>query len=164
LWKSVQNISVESIKNASINFYEEKKANYTSDKLIFKILNNGLDNPDKHQQAKEDFEKAPLSLFLDSAMRFFREFVIPEMRSRGVDTLIHAGDMFDNRSSIDIKVLNEVFRLFRDDLEDFQIYCIVGNHDTVYKNSIEVNSVETLRGFPNVHVVSSPVMVVFQQV
>jgi hypothetical protein len=32
LWKSVQNISVESIKNASINFYEEKKANYTSDK------------------------------------------------------------------------------------------------------------------------------------
>lgn len=27
------------------------------DKLIFKILNNGLDNPDKHTQAKEDFEK-----------------------------------------------------------------------------------------------------------
>jgi histidyl-tRNA synthetase len=27
------------------------------DKLIFKILNNGLDNTDKHQQAKEDFDK-----------------------------------------------------------------------------------------------------------
>ncbi len=27
------------------------------DKLIFKILNNGLDNPAKHEQAKEDFEK-----------------------------------------------------------------------------------------------------------
>src|SRR5665647_554498 len=27
------------------------------DKLIFKILNNGLDNPAKHQQAKEDLEK-----------------------------------------------------------------------------------------------------------
>ena len=27
------------------------------DKLIFKILNNGLDNPDKHIQAKADFEK-----------------------------------------------------------------------------------------------------------
>ena len=27
------------------------------DKLIFKILNNGLDNPAKHRQAKEDFEK-----------------------------------------------------------------------------------------------------------
>ena len=27
------------------------------DKLIFKILNNGLDNPDKHEQAKTDFEK-----------------------------------------------------------------------------------------------------------
>lgn len=27
------------------------------DKLIFKILNNGLDNPEKHEQAKADFEK-----------------------------------------------------------------------------------------------------------
>src|SRR5689334_12768422 len=27
------------------------------DKLIFKILNNGLDNPSKKEQAKEDFEK-----------------------------------------------------------------------------------------------------------
>jgi histidyl-tRNA synthetase len=27
------------------------------DKLIFKVLNNGLDNPAKHQQAKEEFEK-----------------------------------------------------------------------------------------------------------
>lgn len=27
------------------------------DKLIFKILNNGLDNPDKQQKIKEDFEK-----------------------------------------------------------------------------------------------------------
>ena len=27
------------------------------DKLIFKILNNGLDNPDKHEKARADFEK-----------------------------------------------------------------------------------------------------------
>lgn len=32
LWKSVKNISVASIKKAAVNFYEEKKANYTSDK------------------------------------------------------------------------------------------------------------------------------------
>ena len=28
------------------------------DKLIFKILNNGLDNPEKEKQLREDFEKA----------------------------------------------------------------------------------------------------------
>src|ERR687893_286955 len=27
------------------------------DKLIFKILNNGLENPSKHEQVKMDFEK-----------------------------------------------------------------------------------------------------------
>ncbi|QAR30360.1 hypothetical protein EQP59_02815 [Ornithobacterium rhinotracheale] len=32
LWNSVKNISLESIKNAAVDFYEQKKANYTSDK------------------------------------------------------------------------------------------------------------------------------------
>ncbi|PGH38960.1 MAG: hypothetical protein CRN43_11960, partial [Candidatus Nephrothrix sp. EaCA] len=32
LWNSVKNISPESIKNAAVNFYEEKKRNYMSDK------------------------------------------------------------------------------------------------------------------------------------
>ena len=27
------------------------------DKLIFKILNNGLERPEKHEKAREDFEK-----------------------------------------------------------------------------------------------------------
>ncbi|MBP1618616.1 MAG: hypothetical protein H6Q14_2443 [Bacteroidetes bacterium] len=32
LWKAVKNISVESMKNAAVDFYEKKKADYTSDK------------------------------------------------------------------------------------------------------------------------------------
>lgn len=32
LWESVKGISVETIKDAAVDFYEEKKANYTSDK------------------------------------------------------------------------------------------------------------------------------------
>ena len=40
LWTSIQNISIESIKNASINFYEEKKVNYTSDKTF--VVNHTL--------------------------------------------------------------------------------------------------------------------------
>ncbi|WP_336686034.1 hypothetical protein [Chryseobacterium bernardetii] len=32
LWNSIKNITPESIKNASVDFYEQKKANYTSDK------------------------------------------------------------------------------------------------------------------------------------
>ncbi|QPH39441.1 fibronectin type III domain-containing protein [Pedobacter endophyticus] len=38
LWTSVKNISLESIKDASVKFYEEKKANYTSNKPY--ILNH----------------------------------------------------------------------------------------------------------------------------
>ena len=34
LWESVKGISVETIKEASVDFYEQKKANYTSDKAF----------------------------------------------------------------------------------------------------------------------------------
>src|SRR5215813_2222743 len=43
--------AMENIETLTGKYGEE------GDKLIFKILNNGLDNPDKEKQAREDFEK-----------------------------------------------------------------------------------------------------------
>ncbi|MDB5192210.1 MAG: histidine--tRNA ligase, partial [Segetibacter sp.] len=43
--------SMENLETLTGKYGEE------GDKLIFKILNNGLDNPAKHEQAKAEFEK-----------------------------------------------------------------------------------------------------------
>ena len=99
------------------------------------------------------------SVFLESSLRFFRNFLIPELKKRNIDTIFHCGDLFDNRSSLDIKVINEVLKLFREDLKDFKVYIIVGNHDSVFKNTIEINSVEVLRGYSNVNVISEPSLI-----
>lgn len=52
------------------------------DKLIFKILNNGLDNPSKHEQAKLDLEKVlsgkSLKSFTERALRY--DLTIPFAR------------------------------------------------------------------------------------
>ena len=96
------------------------------------------------------------SVFLESSLKFFRNFLIPELKKRNINTIFHCGDMFDNRSSLDIKVINEVLKLFREDLKEFNVYIVVGNHDSVFKNTIEVNSVEVLRGYENVKVISEP--------
>lgn len=52
------------------------------DKLIFKILNNGLDNPAKHEQAKKDLEKIlsgkSIKTFTERALRY--DLTIPFAR------------------------------------------------------------------------------------
>lgn len=52
------------------------------DKLIFKILNNGLDNPAKHEQAKQDLEKVlegkTVKTFTERALRY--DLTIPFAR------------------------------------------------------------------------------------
>jgi histidyl-tRNA synthetase len=50
-FQPIETPAMENIETLMGKYGEE------GDKLIFKILNNGLDNPDKHKQAREDFEK-----------------------------------------------------------------------------------------------------------
>lgn len=94
-------------------------------------------------------------IFLNSQMKFFREQFIPELKAAGIDTILHLGDFFDNRVHINSKVLNQVIELIGTDLKDFQIYILVGNHDSYFESTIEVNSVEPLSLFPHVHVIKN---------
>ena len=94
-------------------------------------------------------------IFLNSQMRFFREMFIPYCKDVGIDTIVHAGDLFDNRNNINIKILNEVHKLFKEDLKDFKIYIIVGNHDTYFKNTIETHSLKMLGELSNITVIDN---------
>jgi len=93
-------------------------------------------------------------VFLDSQLRFFREVFIPRMKSEGITHIFILGDLFDNRVNIDSKILNTVLELFNVDLKDFQIYVIVGNHDSYLESSVEINSVNAIGFFDNVHPIS----------
>jgi len=91
--------------------------------------------------------------FLQSQLRFFREEFIPYAKKHNIDTIVHAGDLFDNRNSINVRVLNEVYKLFSEDFKDFNVYILVGNHDSYFKNTIETHSLKTLKDLPNITVV-----------
>lgn len=89
-------------------------------------------------------------VFLESQLKFFKECFIPRMRQEGIDTIFILGDLFDNRVNIDSKILNAVLDLFNIDLKDFNIYIIVGNHDSYLESSVEINSVNSIGFFDNV--------------
>jgi DNA repair exonuclease SbcCD nuclease subunit len=82
------------------------------------------------------------------------EWINSVMIDHGLDTIFFAGDVFHDRHEIGVNTLHVAKRFF-DNLKDYQIYIIPGNHDAFLSSTVEVNSVEILSQH-NIHVFSNP--------
>jgi DNA repair exonuclease SbcCD nuclease subunit len=78
--------------------------------------------------------------------------MIADFESRGIDTVVFTGDIFDNRRFIASDVLDKAYRLFKERLAKFTCYVIAGNHDMLYDNSSDVCQIRFLENLPNVKV------------
>lgn len=90
---------------------------------------------------------------------FYDEFIpLVKKNYKKGDILIHAGDIFDNRQSINLLVLHEVTILF-EQLKDIfvdGIYLITGNHDIMKKTSNDISSLDSLKYIPNINIIKDP--------
>ena len=75
---------------------------------------------------------------------FYRDVFIPTLEEQGIDTVIHMGDIFDSRKSIDYQSLEWAKRVVFEPLKKYKVYAITGNHDCYYKDTNYVNSPELL--------------------
>jgi len=88
---------------------------------------------------------------------FYKNVFFPSLIEHGVKTVIHMGDAFDSRKSIDYQSLEWSKRVVFDPLKEYNVHMIVGNHDTYYKNTNEVNSPELLlQTYKNIKTYSKP--------
>jgi DNA repair exonuclease SbcCD nuclease subunit len=74
-----------------------------------------------------------------------------------IKTLMHLGDFWHNRKSIDIKsllvglgVADNVNTVFDD------TYIITGNHDTIYKDDIKISLLSVFNKHENIHIINEP--------
>lgn len=89
--------------------------------------------------------------FHDYFEQFYKNVFFPTLEQYGIDTIIHMGDAFDSRKSIDYQSLEWAKRVVFEPLKNYDVHMIVGNHDTYYKNTNSVNSPELLlKNYPNV--------------
>lgn len=97
--------------------------------------------------------------------KYFFEWFIPTVKKeyKPGDVLLHLGDVYDSRQSINLKVLNlcveifgELSRIFKDGT-----YVIVGNHDIYSKESNEINSLASLKWIPGIHIFEDPLTITF---
>ena len=91
--------------------------------------------------------------------RFYDKVFFPYLKENNIDTIIDLGDTFDRRKYISFTSLKSATEMFFNPLKENNIttHMIVGNHDTVYKNTNELNSVNLLlQAYDNIIEYESP--------
>ena len=82
---------------------------------------------------------------------FYKNVFFPTLEEQGVEAVIHMGDAFDSRKSIDYQSLEWSKRVVFDHLKKYDVHMIIGNHDTYYKSTNSVNSPGLLlQTYPNI--------------
>ena len=88
---------------------------------------------------------------------FYDNIFFPYLEKHNIDTIIHMGDMFDSRKSIDYQSLEWSKRVVFEPLKKYKVHAITGNHDAYYKNTNKVNSPELLlKDYDNIITYSKP--------
>ena len=89
--------------------------------------------------------------------QFYDNIFFPYLEKNNIDTIIHMGDMFDSRKSIDYQSLEWSKRVVFEPLKKYKVHAITGNHDAYYKNTNKVNSPELLlKDYDNIITYSKP--------
>jgi len=96
---------------------------------------------DTHFGARNDSQQ-----FLEYFLDFIENQFLPECEKREIKNILHLGDLMDRRKFVNYNTLNQVRERFIQKLQDSEmsIWCLVGNHDTYFKNTINVNSLKEL--------------------
>ena len=96
---------------------------------------------DTHFGVRNDSEA-----FRNYQIDFLENQFFPYIKEHNIKTLIHLGDVVDRRKFINHKTASDFRKHFFDKLwqEKIDTHIIIGNHDTYYKNTNEVNAVENL--------------------
>jgi len=88
---------------------------------------------------------------------FYKNVFFPALEENNVEAVIHMGDAFDSRKSIDYQSLEWAKRVVFDPLKKYEVHMIIGNHDTYYKNTNSVNSPGLLlQTYSNIKTYSDP--------
>ena len=76
--------------------------------------------------------------------KFYEEIFFPSLEERGIRTVIHMGDVVDRRKFINWRTLYQMREVFFDACYGryINLHIIIGNHDTFFKNTNVINSME----------------------
>lgn len=91
--------------------------------------------------------------WLEIVLNFFKD-VVKYCYKNEIKEIIHLGDFFDNRRSLNTKTQHTAHRIAKIlGFQDLHTYIIVGNHDCYYKNQIHPNTLELFKEYKHITVI-----------
>jgi len=98
---------------------------------------------DTHWGARNDN-----AAFAEYFKKFYREVFFPKLDELGIRTVLHLGDLVDRRKYINYVTAKNLEDEFMRPLAErgIALHLVLGNHDTYYKNTNEVNGPMQLYG------------------
>jgi DNA repair exonuclease SbcCD nuclease subunit len=109
---------------------------------------------DQHFGARNDSVN-----FINFFEKFYSTIFFPTLKENNITHILILGDTFDRRKYINFFSLKKTKEMFFDVAKQMgiKIDMLAGNHDTYFKNTNDVNSVDLLlREYDNVNVIDSP--------
>lgn len=109
---------------------------------------------DTHWGARNDSQA-----FIEFYRKFYENSFFPTLEEQGIDTILMLGDTFDRRKYTNHATVKAAKDIFFNKLQEKNIkaYIIIGNHDTFYKNTNDVNTVDLmLLEYDNIVSISKP--------
>lgn len=91
---------------------------------------------------------------LNTAQQYISYFI--DLMKGKTKTVICLGDWFDNRNSLNINTNHIGYSCLKQLAQVFHVYVIVGNHDTYYKNTTQVNSLIHFDEIDNITIIETP--------
>ena len=84
--------------------------------------------------------------FIDYFNRFYDEVFFPYLQENNIKTVIHLGDVVDRRKFINHNTAHNFKLKFWNRIDELNLdtHVIIGNHDTYYKNTNEINALQNL--------------------
>ena len=91
---------------------------------------------DTHFGARNDHDH-----FNNYFYEFYENIFFPYLKEHNIDTCIHLGDVMDRRKFVSYKIAKDFREKFCETFvtNDIKVHMIVGNHDTYFKNTNDVN-------------------------
>ena len=94
---------------------------------------------------------------------FYENQFFPYLKEHKIKHCVHLGDVMDRRKFISYRIARDFRERFINSFKDINFHMLVGNHDTFYKNTNDVNSLHELVDgkFKNIKVYSKTTEVDF---
>ena len=87
-------------------------------------------------------------IFMQYQESFYNDIFFPYLLKNNITQILHLGDYYDNRKTVNFKALHHNRKIFLEKLREYGITMdiILGNHDCYFKNTNDLNSLKELLG------------------